>query len=93
MDDLKFGPPIRDVLPSPGGIPPWDPPDDQGELFAHQGWAEWVQEHGNTRERLQLFTYQCEQVGEALFNAIKPAVESAVAAINRFAEAYMKGIK
>lgn len=68
---------------SPGGIPPWDPPDDQGELFAHQGWAEWVQEHGNTRERLQLFAYQIEQVGAVFVTAVTPTMKSVAAAITK----------
>lgn len=77
---------IEPVIPSPGGIPPWDPPDDIGDLLAHDGWAAWVEEHGNLSQRLQLMSYRIEQSAAIFMNTIGQSCKNAVEAVSKFAK-------
>lgn len=75
-------------LASPGGVPPWDPPGDEGDRIAHEGWEEWVLEQGTLAHRMQLLSYQIEKAGQAFLDAMTPAITRTVEASNTFVRTF-----
>lgn len=73
---------------SPGGIPPWEPPeDDSGEWLAYEGWAEWVEAHGNFTHRMQVLTYRFEMAGKVIADALVPAMKTVADAVTKLCAA------
>lgn len=71
------------IYPSPGGIPPWDPPPN-GEALAYEGWAGWVRAHGNFAQRMQLMSYQTEQCMVVFGTTMAQAARNAAEGVARF---------
>lgn len=79
------------VPPSPGGIPPWDPPeDDSGTWLAYEGWVEWVQAHGTLADRMNAIAYRMQCAAQTMIDTLAPALKSAAESFTTFAKTLSK---
>lgn len=74
------------LIPCPGGIPPWEAPED-GERLAYEGWAAWVELHGGFGQRLQLMTYQVETLAKVFSTQLTASAKSVVESLSKFIKA------
>lgn len=78
------------TVASPGGIPPWEPPDDSGEWLAYEGWAEWVEAHGALSHRMELLGYRIETAAKIFMDTLTPAIQTVSKAVTKFMAAMNK---